>query len=121
MLSYKLFGSGLNDMAVTAIGKDIASGLTATGTTQTDAYEVTTAKALFSTVASGTGAKLSSAASAGDSQAIYNGGANPLKVYPPTGGKINNLSTNAGVILTVNTGAEFHCMSTTQWFGVLSA
>lgn len=121
MLAYKVFTSGLSGLAVEAICRDVATALTATGTTRSDAYAVTTGKALFTTVTSGTGAVLSNMASAGDSQVLFNAGANPLKVYPPSGAKINSLPADQGVYLAVNTGCEFHCMSATQWFGVLSA
>ncbi len=121
MLGHKVFGSGIAGLSVQAICQDIAAGLTATGTTQGDAYPVTTGKAAFSTVASGAGAVLTASASGGDSQVLYNGGANPLKVYPPSGARINNAPVNGAVTLATHTGCEFHCMTTSQWFGVLSA
>ena len=119
MLSYKLFGSGLNTLTIAAM-TDVATGLTATGTSQATAYEVTTAKAAFSTVAASTGAILDDQAAPGDTQMIYNGGANALTVYPPSGAKINGLATNSGMLLATNTACEFYCLSTTQWTGILS-
>ena len=119
MLAYKLFGSGLNTLSVAAM-TDVATGLTATGTNQATAYEVTTAKAAFSTVSAGTGAVLDDQAVGGDTQMIYNGGANALTVYPPSGAKINGLSTNAGMLLATNTACEFYCLSSTLWTGILS-
>jgi len=77
----------------------------------------TAALNVFTTVAAGTGAILT----AGPVQTIYNGGANLLKVYPPSGAKINNLSTNAAVSLAVNTACTFLYASSTQWIGNLSA
>ena len=119
MLAYKLFGSGLNTLSVAAM-TDVATGLTATGTNQATAYEVTTAKAAFSTVSASTGAVLDNQAVGGDEQMIYNGGANALTVYPPSGAKINGLATNAGMLLATNTACEFFCLSSTQWTGILS-
>ena len=119
MLAYKLFGSGLNTLNVAAM-TDVATGLTATGTTQVTAYEVTTAKAAFSTVASGAGAVLDDQAAAGDSQLIYNGGANALSIYPPSGAQINALGANNAMLLATKTACEFHCLTTTLWTGVLS-
>ncbi len=119
MLAYKLFGSGLNTLTVEAM-KDASVGLTATGTVQGDAYEVTTSKAGFSTVAAGTGAILDSDAAAGDSQMIYNGGANALSVYPPSGASINNAAANAAVLVPSASACEFFCLSTTLWTGILS-
>jgi len=120
MLAYKLFGSGLNTLTVAAM-TDVATGLTATGSDQSGALKVTSAKNAFSTVSSGTGAVLDSNAAAGDTQMIYNGGANALKVYPPSGAQINALGTNAPMTLAIRTACEFYCLSATLWTGVLSA
>ena len=119
MLAYKLFASGLNDITVAAM-KDVATGLTATGSAQGGAYEVTFAKNAFSTVASGTGAVLDSDAAPGDSQMIYNGGANSLSVYPPSSAQINALGTNVAMLLPTATACAFYCLSTTLWTGILS-
>ena len=119
MLAYKLFGSGLTTLAVESM-KDVTTGLTATGTLQSDAYEVTFAKNAFSTVASGTGAVLDSDAAPGDSQMIYNGGANVLRVYPPSGAAINNLAADSAILLPTATACEFFCLTTTTWIGILS-
>jgi hypothetical protein len=120
MLAYKLFPSGLNTLTVAAM-TDVATGLSGAGSDQSGATEVTSAKNAFSTVAAGTGAKLDSKAAAGDSQMIYNGGANPLKVYPPSGAQINALGSNQPMLLATHTACEFYCFSTTLWTGVLSA
>ena len=120
MLAYKLFGSGLTTLTVASI-TDVATGLTATGSTVSDAYEVTFARNAFSTVAAGTGAILDSDSAAGDSQLIYNGGANALRVYPTTGAQVNNLGTNNPAFLAPRTAAEFHKLSATLWTAVLSA
>lgn len=119
MLSYKLFGSGLNEITVAAM-KDVATGLTATGSDQSGAYECTFAKNAFSTVADGTGAVLDDQAAGGDSQMIYNGGANSLRVYPPSGAQINGLGANNPVLIGTNTACEFVCLSTTLWTAILS-
>ena len=44
-----------------------------------------------------------------------------MKVYPPSGMKINALAANAPMTLATNTGCFFKCVSTTRVFGVLSA
>mgnify|MGYP001577336727 CR=1 FL=1 len=120
MLSYKLFGSGLSTLTVDAL-KDTATGLTATGSDQSGALEVTSSQNAFSTVANGTGTILDSDASAGDSQMIYNGGANALKVYPVSGAQINALGANQPMLLPIRTACMFHCLTTTLWTGILSA
>ena len=95
----------------------VAAALTALGSVQGDAYSMTASVNQFTTVAAGTGAILT----AGPSQTVYNGGANTLKVYPNSGAKINNLATNAFIILAMNTACTFWYVSSTQWVGVLSA
>lgn len=120
MLAYKVFGSGVQGLAVQAICQDSESGITATGTNQSTAYSVTTAVASFGTVAAGTGAVLSSQAVSGDSQLVYNGGANPLNVYPPSGAAFNGLPVNIPCVLPVNTACDFRCLTSTLWTGVLS-
>ena len=98
----------------------LASGLTAIGTTQATGYPLIASSNFFTTVADGTGAVLNSAWSQSDSQLVYNGGANQLSVYPPSGSKINELTTNGAMLLPVNTSCKFVKSATTQWTGILS-
>ena len=120
MLSHKLLGSGLGALSVQAMGLDVASGLTATGTTQSDAYALTAEKSAFTTVASGSGAVLYASAAPGDSQLVYNGGANPLRVYPPSAAAFNGQAVNIPHLLNINSACEFHCLTSTLWTGILS-
>ena len=102
------------------------TGLTAAGTTQSDAYLLIGDSNFFTTVASGAGAILNSTWSQGSSQTVYNGGANPLTVYPPTSSQLNNLPTNQGMLLPIRTtvtftkGAYNDTTGVTKWTGVLS-
>ena len=121
MIGAKVFGAGLPGLAVQAICQDIGTSLTASGTLQSDALELVNADNDVTSVASGSGVVLLSTASAGDTQTVFNSGANPLKVYPPVGSKINSLPTNVWMILAVNTGCIFKRVSSTKFFGVLSA
>jgi hypothetical protein len=121
MLSHKALGSGLNALTVQAVCLDVASALTATGTTQSDAYALTAASNAFSTVAAGTGAVLYGSAVPGDSHLVYTGGANTLKVYPSSGCKFNAQATDVPMVLATNTACEFHKITTTVWTGILSA
>lgn len=121
MLAYKVFGSGLSTLAVNAIARDVASGLTATGSTRADAYVCTFATNAFSTVAAGTGAILDPNGSQGDAQLIYNGGANVLAVYPPTGAGFNGLAANAPTFLAARSACRFECITSTLWTAILSA
>lgn len=119
-LGYKLMGAGM-DLLQLASSQDALAGISAAGTTQGTATELTNGINLVATVASGAGVILSSKLAAGDSQLVFNGGANALKVYPTLGMKINSLATNAPVTIGTNTAIEFHCGSTTQIAALLSA
>ncbi len=121
MLGYKIFGAGVPGLTVQAMCQDAATALSAAGTTQGTATTLTNAVNFLGTVSSGAGVILSPNGTAGDCQFVFNGGANAVKVYPPSGAKINALATNAGVLVAPNTACEFWCGSTTQWAAVLSA
>lgn len=121
MLSWKVFSAGLSNLAVNAICKDTATSISAAGTNQATATQLTAADNEVTTVADGTGVVLSSAISAGDTQSVFNAGANPLKVYPPSGFSLNALPANAAMTLAKNTGCLYKCMSSTRVMGVLSA
>lgn len=125
---------GTNVVSVTITGASgfqinktaAASFLTATGTTQSDAYDTTAVQGneicTFTTVASGTGARLP-ASLAGKRLVIKNRGANALLVYPPVGGVINALATNAAYSLAAGSAAWFICSETSnsRWETVLGA
>ena len=121
MLGYKAFAAGLSGPLSTVICKDTAAAVSAAGTTQATATELTAADNELTTVGAGAGVALASALAPGDSQTVFNAGANAVKVYPPSGFKINALPTNAPMLLAVNTGCIYKCISTTRVFGVLSA
>lgn len=121
MIGVKVFSAGLSIPLMACMCKDTATSISAAGTTQGTATELVAADSEITTVASGSGVILSSLLSAGDQQTVFNAGANAMKVYPPSGFMINSLSTNAPMLLSVNTGCIFKCISTTRVFGVLSA
>lgn len=105
----KLTGSGMAPLAATQINGDIDLGVTATGTTQADAYILRACNTRFDTVAASTGAVLPIGAPS-DDYAVTNFGANTLNVYPPLGGKINNGAANAAVTIAANGMAYFLCV-----------
>lgn len=121
MLGSKVHGAGMPGLLVQAMCQDAVTGLTATGTNQATALELTNADNDVTSVSSGTGVVLLSTATAGDTQSVFNSGSNPLRVYPPVGSQINSLSTNQAMILSTNTGCIFKRVSSTKVFGVLSA
>jgi hypothetical protein len=97
------------------------AALTAAGTGQSDALQLAAPVNQVTTVAANTGVKLYASPNAGQPVVVYNGGANPLKVYPQTSGTINNLSANTGITLATNTACMFFAASSTAWVAVLSA
>src|SRR3990167_5705144 len=107
MLGWKVFGAGIAGLAVQAICQDAGAALSAAGTTQGTATELVNADNEITTVASGAGVILSSDATAGDTQSVFNAGANALRVYPTSGTRINALPLNGAVLLGVNTGCIF--------------
>lgn len=121
MLGYKVFGAGIPGLAVQAICQDAGTSISAAGTAQGDATQLTNAENEVTTVAALSGVILYGNASAGDTQSVFNAGANPLRVYPPSGQRINALPLNAGILLATNTGVILKKVSATRWFGVLSA
>jgi hypothetical protein len=97
-------------------------GLSGAGTSsQAAATLVTDDFSVFSTVALNSGARLpafnaiSGTAQAGDIYRIVNFGANPLLVYPATGGNISQAGVNASVSIPVNKTADFYCIGANIW------
>lgn len=121
MLGWKAFSAGLSLPLQAAICKDVATSVSAAGTTQGTATELTAADSELTTVGAGAGVVLSAQLASGDQQTVFNAGANAVKVYPPSGMKINALAANAPMTLATNTGCIFKCVSTTRVFAVLSA
>lgn len=52
---------------------------------------------------------------------VVNKGANPVSVYPATGGTIDALALNAAITLPVNGVMEFNASSTTQWYSTVNS
>ena len=100
--------------------QDVGMNLTAAGTTQTDAQLLIGGINHLGTVASGAGVRLN-VCPVGVSQMVYNGGANTLKVYPPSGYNINQLTANANITLPIYTSCLFITLNTTQIIALLSA
>lgn len=111
------------EQVLSANGVKFTAGntLTATGTMQSDALLLAATINRVTTVAASTGVRLYSAPVGGDVQVVFNGGANPLNVYPQTGGNINQLAVNTAMILPINTACTYYAVSATVWVAVLSA
>lgn len=100
-----------------------SSGLlvVAAGTTQATATLLVNGMNGILTAPANSGVMLNANSLTSDCQIVYNGGANPVKVYPPVGSKINGLPINTGMILATNTACQFWFLNDTQIVGVLSA
>jgi hypothetical protein len=106
---------------VNHVGRRVLSGLTAIGTNQASGFPLANdADHQFTTVGSGTGATLP-AARLPSRVTIWNGGGNTLAVYPPSGGKINDGSTNASVTLGAGSGASFFAVDLATWYTASSS
>lgn len=110
----------LRTQAALAILGDMGNSLTATGTNQATAYAITTANSVFTTVDAGTGARLPVTGIA-DRLHVANCGTNTLMVYPPSGGKLNNMTSNVPAAIPPNKTADFVCIDGTNYTALLSA
>ena len=119
-----IMGGGTSAGQAASISGGVSTAIAAAGTTQATATALyPLGLHLITTCAAGAGVQIAAGA-VGDSLVVFNGGVGTCVVYPPTGGKINNLATNAGANLAPNTAIEFFCGSSTttpQWIGILSA
>lgn len=95
--------------------------LAAAGTIITDATDLIRSINYVATVASGAGVQLMPM-NPGESQIVFNAGANILKVYPPTSSaSINQATAGAAVSLPINTFCQYHCITSTIYIGNQSA
>ena len=99
---------------VTAAG--VTASITAAGTTQGTATALTTQWNQVTTTAAGTGVVLPSSPVVGWNYVVVNAGANPLLIYPPTGGQIDALGTNAGILLGAGASIGLRCFTSTPQF-----
>ena len=88
------------------------------GSGQSTAYAV---KAANTHVASGTGGVILPVANAGDSFTVMNAAAANCIVYPPTGGKMNDGSANAGITLADNESLMAVCINTTDFMCIIGS
>jgi hypothetical protein len=91
-----------------------ANTYTAAGSNQGGATALTTQYSIVTTVAANTGVVLTAATK--KPYKIRNAGANSLKIYPPSGGAINALGTNAAATLAVGASVEIITVDGTQWY-----
>lgn len=101
---YKFFVSlsgVLSNLIGGVLGFTSENGITATGTTQADAFVAQTEWVIVSTTPLNSGVVID-AFGAGVASTVFNQGANPLKVYPPVGYQIDALGLNNPYTLAAN-------------------
>lgn len=113
----RLCGTGSAPSSANAICGESQDSVTATGTTATDAFQLSGAIVNISTAAASTGVKLPPT-EAGASVYIMNSGANTVTVYPPTGSTINGA---ASVTIATTKARVFWATSGTTWYSLLGA
>ena len=121
-LALDMMKGGTSAGQAKALNGQAATAITA-GTTQTQAgaTALTVSINVVTTVAvAGDGVRAPDG-DIGDSLDILNLGANSLEVYPPTGGRINQLSTNTGFALAPSTACTLKKFTSTRWIAFLSA
>ena len=120
-LAVNIMKGGTSAGQAKAFNGSIATGLTAAGTTISDALDLTADTNVISTCASGAGVQVPSS-EIGDSVEIYNGGANACKVYPDTSSvQFNSLPAGTAFSLGVNTMCYCRRVTSTRWLVNLSA
>lgn len=112
--------SGIAAQAATGMLTAASNALTATGNSQGTALALPTDFNVFTTVAASTGAILQQATPT-DWITVVNHGANALTVYPPVGGSISTLSTNAGFSVPSGKVAQFQALTASNFAASLSA
>ena len=115
-----LMGVGFSAAQAAGVNGQVSSAMSGAGTTQGTGTAITASVSVFTTVAANAGATLTDSM-IGDQYDILNLGANPLWIYPPTGARINALSTNTGFQLAPNTAVKVRKFTSTRWAGNLSA
>ena len=103
-----LVSNGMPPRLAGVVGGTIAAGLTALGLSQASAAPISwDAVQIFTTVASGKGARFSQPYAPSDSVIIINEAAKGLTLYPASGGAINGGSVNASVTVSAGTAQMF--------------
>lgn len=118
--AFQVMGAGFSSGQAVALGGTMNTAVSAAGTTQGTATTLTAAVNDVTTAAANSGVILPQGQT-GDEFQILNSGANPVYVYPPTGAKLNNLTTNAGASLPINTTMQVIQLSTTKFMVMQSA
>lgn len=117
----RLMGVGCSAAQSVNICGDNVTGITAAGSTNANAFQLSGAINEVTTTAASTGVLLPPI-EAGASVFVMNSGANALLVYPGTGAQINALTaTTGGFSIAAGGRALFVAVTGTKWGALLSA
>lgn len=120
-LLQELTGAGTPGLQAQGIMGSVADGLTAAGTTNTDALQLGAAINRVTTTALNTGVRLP-LPKPGERVSVINSGANALLVYPGTGAQINALTaTTGGFSIAAGGRSDFIGVTNALWTANLSA
>lgn len=115
----RLLGTGIPPLTAANIVGDVDVGVTALGTNQATAYQVSRAGTEVTSAAASTGLQLM-AGDIGDEQWVYNGNSgNTITIYPPGSDTVNNGATS--ITLAVNKLMIFKKRNGTAWASILTA
>lgn len=112
---------GLSEAEARAVLGVTVTGITAAGTTQADAFQLTVSNSVLSTVGAGSGVKVPVMQDDGDELTIVNLGANAVLVYGQTGQSIQTGAANAGFSVPSGKTLRMKRISSTLWVAMLSA
>jgi hypothetical protein len=114
----RVLGAGNSPLSALSICGDGATGLVATGSTATDALQLSAVFNAITTSAASTGVKLPPT-EVGAMVGIRNDSGQTIKVYPPSGSTINAAASS--VNLATATSMLVFATSATTWASVTSA
>ena len=113
---------GVSPVTAISLQGDAKTTVATAGTTQATATALGEVINVVSTSTADQGVRLfANGAIIGDQQWVYNNTANQIKVYPPVGWKINQISANGSMTLAPSTSCMFIYVSSTLIVGNLSA
>lgn len=114
-IASEMMRGGLSAGAAKAINGQVATGISAAGSTLATATALVAGHNIVSTVSTDQGVALPNT-EVGDEILVYNGTTTPLTVYPPTSSAtINQLSAGVGAILGAYTACKYKKTSATTW------
>jgi len=120
-LAKNFVGSGFSgQQAIALTSSVVALTVAAAGTTQGTATAATADYNFVTSGGDGAGVILYDG-QIGDSQEFFNSQLTNLRIYPPTGDKINQIATNGCIIVPAYTYVLCKKLSSTQWGELMSA